>query len=142
LDGGGNPIFGTLPDLGFLEGLRGADKNYFVSVGYGMQGTLPPFFQDDYLRYKGDVRMLELKSMLTGKGDASVKFSNNPGINGGTCYGDSGGPTFYKDTNMVVSVTSFGWAKNNNCVGNDFNYRMDTQDALDFVEGVLAEYGE
>jgi hypothetical protein len=142
LDGGGNPIFGTLPDLGFLEGLRGADKNYFVSVGYGMQGTLPPFFQDDYLRYKGDVRMLELKSMLTGKGVASVKFSNNPGINGGTCYGDSGGPTFYKDTNMVVSVTSFGWAKNNNCVGNDFNYRMDTQDALDFVEGVLAEYGE
>ena len=142
LDGDGNPVFGTLPELGFLEGLKGKDKNSFLSVGYGMQGTLPPFLQDDYLRYKGDVRMLEFNSFLNGKGYASVKFSNNPGTGGGTCYGDSGGPTFYKDTNMIVAVTSFGWAKNGNCVGNDFSYRTDTQNAIDFIQGVLAEYGD
>lgn len=141
-DGNGNVVFGVLPELGFLEGLRGNAKNHFVSVGYGMQGTLPPFLQDDYVRYRGDVRMLELNSMLAGKGLASVKFSNNPGIGGGTCYGDSGGPTFYADTNMVVAVTSFGWAKNQNCVGNDFSYRTDTTDAQDFLEDVLEEYGE
>jgi len=142
MDANGNPIFGTLPELGFLEGLRGKDKNYFMSVGYGVQGTLPPFAQDDWVRYKGDVRMLEFNSMINGKGYASVKFSNNPGIGGGTCYGDSGGPTFYKDTTLVVSVTSFGWAKNGNCVGNDFNYRTDTRDAIDFIQSVLEEYGD
>ena len=141
VDGNGNVVFGTLPPLGFLEGLKGRDKNSFLSVGYGMQGTLPPFLQDDYLRYKGDVRMLELTSFISGKGYASVKFSNNPGTGGGTCYGDSGGPTFYKDTTMIVAVTSFGWAKNGNCVGNDFSYRTDTKDAVQFIQGVLAEYG-
>jgi len=39
-------------------------------------------------------------------------------------------------------VTSFGWAKNGNCVGNDFSYRTDTQNAIDFIQGVLAEYGD
>jgi len=126
--------YGTLPEEGFLETLKGKDKQHFTSVGYGLQGTLYPFFQNDYYRFKGDVRLLELNSYLTGGGDASVKFSNNPGIGGGTCYGDSGGPTFYKDTNLIVSVTSFGWAKNGNCIGNDFNYRTDTEDALEFLE--------
>ena len=141
VDGNGNVVFGTLPPLGFLEGLKGRDKNSFLSVGYGMQGTLPPFLQDDYLRYKGDVRMLELTSFISGKGFASVKFSNNPGTGGGTCYGDSGVQTFYNDTTMIVAVTSFGWAKNGNCVGNDFSYRTDTKDAVKFIQGVLAESG-
>jgi hypothetical protein len=134
--------FGTLPELGFLETLKGKDRQHFVSVGYGLQGTLYPFYQDHYYRYKGTVRLIEIKSALTGGGGASAKFSNNPGVGGGTCYGDSGGPTFYKDTNLVVSVTSFGWAKNGHCVGNDFNYRTDTQDALDFLDDILDTYGD
>ena len=141
LDGDGNPVFGTLPELGFLEGLKGKDKNEFMSVGYGMQGTLPPFYQDDYQKYQGHVRLLELTSIFNAKGVASARFSNNPGIGGGTCYGDSGGPTFFQDTTMVVAVTSYGWAKNGNCVGNDFNYRTDTPDAMDFLNDVLAVYG-
>ncbi|MEX1280697.1 MAG: trypsin-like serine protease, partial [Acidimicrobiia bacterium] len=133
--------FGTIPELGFLEDLRGKDKQDFTSVGYGRQGTLPPFEMNDYERYKGDVRLLEVNSLLSGKGGSSAKFSNNPGIGGCTCYGESGGPTFYQDTNVIVSVTSFGCAKNGNCVGNDFNYRTDIPAAQDFIEDVLAEYG-
>ena len=134
--------FGEIPPLGFLENLVGKDKQTFRAVGYGRQGTLPPTSMNDYERYKGTVRLLETTSYLSGSGDASAKFSNNPGIGGGTCFGDSGGPTFYKDTNMVVAVTSFGWAKNSNCVGNDFNYRTDIPAAQDFLEDILAEYGE
>jgi hypothetical protein len=131
-----------LPDLGFLETLKGRDKNYFRAVGYGQQGTLRPFEMNVYERYKGVVRLLELNSYITAKGASSVKFSNNPGIGGGTCYGDSGGPTFFKDTDIVVAVTSFGWAKNGNCVGNDFNFRTDIPAALDFLAEVLDQYAD
>jgi hypothetical protein len=133
--------FATIPELGFLENLNGQDKQDFLSVGYGQQGTLPPFEMNDYERYKGNVRLLEVNSYLSGQGSQSARFSNNPGVGGGTCYGDSGGPTFYKNTNIIVSVTSFGWAKNGNCVGNDFNFRTDVPAAQDFIYGVLAQYG-
>ncbi|MGE0624864.1 MAG: trypsin-like serine protease [Pseudomonadales bacterium] len=139
-DASGNPVFGTLPDLGFLETLRGRDKQDFTAVGYGQQGTLPPFAQNDYEKYKGSIRLLEAKSYLVNKGDSSARFSNNPGIGGGTCYGDSGGPTFYKDTEIVVAVTSFGWAKNGNCVGNDFNFRTDIMPSLNFLQDILNAY--
>jgi hypothetical protein len=133
-------VFGELPDIGFLETLKGKDKNVFTSVGYGMQGTIMPFYQNDWVRYKGTVRLLEVKSMLSGKGYASAKFSNNPGVGGGTCYGDSGGPTFYKNTNITVSITSFGWAKNGHCLGNDFNYRTDIPDVQDWLFTEFAAY--
>lgn len=136
------PDVAELPEVGFLETLRGRDKNYFRAVGYGQQGTLPPTDQNDYEKYKGTIRLLELNSYLSGKGMASVKFSNNPGIGGGTCYGDSGGPTFYKDTQIVVAVTSFGWAKNGNCIGNDFNYRTDIPASRDWLDDILETYGD
>lgn len=135
--------FATLPPEGFLENLRGRDKQRFEVVGYGQQGTLPPTAMNDYEKYKGNVRLLEVNSFLSGQGEASAKFSNNPGVSGGggTCYGDSGGPTFYKDSNLIVAVTSFGWAKNGNCIGNDFNYRTDIPDAIDFIDSVMSQYG-
>lgn len=46
------------------------------------------------------------------------------------------------DTNLLVSVTSFGWAKNGHCVGNDFNFRTDIPAAHTFISDVLEEYGE
>jgi secreted trypsin-like serine protease len=131
--------FGEIPEVGFLETLRGRDRHDFTSVGYGVQNTLRPFAMSEYVRYKGSVRLLEVKSYLTG-GSQSAKFSNNPGIGGGTCYGDSGGPTFFKNTNVIVSVTSFGWAKDGNCIGNDFNFRTDVPAAQDFLDDVLEQH--
>jgi hypothetical protein len=127
--------YGALPEPDFLAGLKAQEKSGFVSVGYGMQSNLPSSYQDDYMRYKGTVRLLEVKSFLTAKGDASVRFSNNPGIGGGTCFGDSGGPTFFKDSNIVVSVTSFGIT--GHCIGMDFNYRTDIPDSLDFINAYM-----
>jgi hypothetical protein len=135
-------LTGTLPTAGFLETLKGADKQYFRVVGYGQQGTLPPTFQNDYEKYKGPVRLLELNSKLSGSGMSSVKFSNNPGVGGGTCCGDSDGPVFYQDTQTVVAVTSFGWAKNGNCIGNSFFYRTDIAASQEFLEEVLEIYGD
>ena len=71
-----------------------------------------------------------MNSTWTG-GGTTAKYSNNPGTGGGTCYGDSGGPIFYGDTNIVVSVVSWGQTP---CIGVDFNFRTDIPTAQDFVK--------
>ncbi|MDO8864206.1 trypsin-like serine protease [Haliea sp. E1-2-M8] len=145
--------YAEIPEVGFLAGLKGKDKQSFTTVGYGLQAFLggpvqlqdppvdaPVFYSADYVKQKGDVKLIELNSQFSGYGLSSARFSNNPGIGGGSCYGDSGGPTFFKDTNILVAVTSFGIAKNSYCMGNDFNYRTDTQEAAGFIEDMLKKY--
>jgi secreted trypsin-like serine protease len=51
---------------------------------------------------------------------------------GGTCFGDSGGPHFWNDTLILVSVTSWGDA---NCRSNDQTQRTDIASVLDWLEG-------
>ena len=57
----------------------------------------------------------------------------------GTCFGDSGGPIFAGDTNVVLAVNS--WVKNWSCGGQGFPYRVDTADVQAWMESVLAPLG-
>jgi secreted trypsin-like serine protease len=50
---------------------------------------------------------------------------------GGTCFGDSGGPTFAARTNTVVAVTSYGFSSQ--CGGVGGVYRIATDLALDWL---------
>ncbi len=65
----------------------------------------------------------------------SVMFSHAQN-DGGTCFGDSGGPTFDDTTpaieaqNIIVAVTSFGMNFNCNAGG---SYRIDQPDDLAFL---------
>ena len=52
--------------------------------------------------------------------------------NGGTCYGDSGGPHFLGD--VVVAVTVTGDAP---CKATDKSYRVDTSEAHEFLAPYL-----
>ncbi len=63
-----------------------------------------------------------------------MQTSNSPGIGGGTCFGDSGGPLFYggSRSNTIVGVTSFGFTTDL-CAGTDFAYRTDQQAIIDWV---------
>jgi Secreted trypsin-like serine protease len=124
--------YGELPSLNFLDTIRGAAENHFTVVGYGMQGEIRPFLSDIWARYVGDVKLIELKS--TSDGGQSAKYTNNPGTGGGTCFGDSGGPIFYSDTNVVVSIVSFGVTP---CIGVDYNFRTDIPTAQGFVDSFL-----
>ena len=75
--------------------------------------------------------IIELNSATNVAGD-KVKYTMNPGRGfGGTCFGDSGGPQFYQNTNIMVSVTSFG--VNAKCKGVGYSQAIDTQDALEFI---------
>ena len=120
--------YGALPPEQFLRSIRKARDNVFTVVGYGMQGFIKPFREDIYERYQGQVRLLELNS--TFNAGMSAKFSNNPGIGGGSCFGDSGGPILYGASNMVVAVVSWGITP---CIGVDYQFRVDTPLALDFL---------
>jgi secreted trypsin-like serine protease len=127
--------YAQLPTENFLQSLTKGKKRkdaYFTVVGYGLQGVLNPFYSDDYARYQGKVRLIELNSTFAG--GSSAKFTNNPGQgngSGGSCFGDSGGPVFYQDTNIVTAVVSWGITP---CIGVDYQFRMDTATALDFVQ--------
>ncbi len=128
--------FGTLPTLQFLDGIRKGNTgdNSFTVVGYGMQGYIKPFESDLWARYKGQTRLVELKSTFDGA-EMSAKYSNNPGkTSGGSCYGDSGGPIFYKNSSMIVSIVSWSITP---CIGVEYNFRTDTPVALDFLEEQL-----
>jgi hypothetical protein len=124
--------YGALPPLNFLETIRRSADNVFTVVGYGMQGYIQPFNSDKYERYQGRVKLLELRS--TSDAGMSAKFSNSPGTGGGSCYGDSGGPVFYATSNMVVSVVSWGRTP---CIGVDYQFRVDTTIAQDFIRQYL-----
>jgi secreted trypsin-like serine protease len=131
------PIYGQLPAEGFLESfVKGQNRRAsFTVVGYGLQGYVNPFYQSDYARYQGRVSLVELNSTFTG--GASAKFTNSPGKgngSGGSCFGDSGGPVFYEDTNIITAVVSWGITP---CIGVDYQFRMDTATALEFVSNYL-----
>lgn len=127
--------YGSLPPEGFLQTLttrRSQTENVFTLVGYGMQGVIRPFASDIWERYQGTVQLVELNS--TNTGGQSAKFTSNPGIGGGSCYGDSGGPIFYSNSNMITAVVSWGITP---CIGNSYEFRIDTAVALDFVRPYL-----
>jgi len=125
--------YGQLPSEGFLDTVlaeRGNNTNWFTAVGYGMQGYINPFYSDEYARYNTTARLIELRSTFA-DATGGAKFTNHPGGgNGGTCYGDSGGPVFYQNTNIVTAVVSWGITP---CIGVDYQYRIDTASALEFV---------
>lgn len=140
---GGLGRYGQLPPLGFLDtqlSPRGAIQERRVTVvGYGLQGTLPAFWQADYERYRGTSAIIGFGTSAI-QGSQTVQLTNNPGAgsaSGGTCFGDSGGPAFWIDpetgqeTVVVVAVTSFGIT--GQCAGIDFSFRTDIPAAHDLV---------
>lgn len=127
--------YGALPEQDVLDRLatrRGQQDLTFTAVGYGLQEAFP-----DAASWKENnqrVRMVahpELLQINTGfTGDGSLLLSNNANT-GGTCFGDSGGPNFIGDSNVVAGVTSFGL--NGTCAGTGGVYRVDRADDLSWL---------
>lgn len=129
--------YGTLPaadQLDVMATRRGLQDVTFTAVGYGLQEINPVFIQSDRVRMLSRPHLIQINSPGF-TGDYSLLLSNNHAT-GGTCFGDSGGPNFLGDGNVVAGVTSFGL--NGNCAGTGGVFRMDRQDVLDFVTPFLA----
>lgn len=126
------PTYARLAGVGALDSLatqRGQQDVTFKIVGYGLQGV-KPVYQSDKERYIGWTKVNNLTSAMNG--GWNIQLSSNPGHwSGGLCFGDSGGPVFLGDSNVVVAVNSF--VLNSNCTGNGFSYRVDTAYAQSFI---------
>lgn len=130
----------SLPNAGLLDELKvqhTLNDTLFTAVGYGtVRDTNHTGWQaihDNADRNRADQEFLSLtNAWLTN----SMNLATG---NGGTCYGDSGGPHFIHldgvETDIVVSVTVTG---DMNCKATDKTYRVDTESARSF----LAEFVE
>jgi len=127
--------YGTLPETDYLDRYyanQAKQRALFESVGYGLEDSGPKFSLGGDTRRKVDRQLISFNG-AQGYRDIAVVFSH---AKGGTCFGDSGGPTFdistpdIEEQNLIVAVTSFG--NNYNCnVGG--SYRIDQPDDVAFL---------
>lgn len=133
----------TLPAVGYLDDLQeqgllrqGSDGADFVAAGYG--GILewpPPVVMDS----EGIRRVAVSEFSNLRKNWLRVSQNQAPGNqNGGTCWGDSGGPNFWVEpdgSEVLVAVTTGG---DPNCVEFHISQRTDTPSVAAFIAEVMA----
>jgi len=129
----------SLPTAALLDQLKDShilNNTRFTAVGYGtIRVTNRTGFQgilDNLDRNRAEQGFNSLtKAWLT------LPMNVSTG-NGGTCYGDSGGPHFIhldgEETTIVASVTVTGDAP---CKATDKTYRMDTESARSFLSNFV-----
>ena len=129
----------TLPAAGLLDQLNarnGLKDAVFTAVGYGLQnrstGGGQPFFQD-----LNPVPRLYAFSSFSALDPAYLRLSQNSSTgNGGTCYGDSGGPNFLSvdGARILAAITITG---DTVCRATNVDYRLDTASARQFLSGYV-----
>lgn len=131
------PTCGLLDQLVAQNGLKTAK---FTSVGYGLQNRVVgggvPYFQD----INPIPRMYAVSSFNSLNG-GYLRLSQNPATgNGGTCFGDSGGPNFLtlNGQQILVAITITG---DSVCRSTNVGYRLDTDSARQFFQYVMTTYG-
>jgi hypothetical protein len=121
----------ALPKAGSLSNLSSSQT--LTSVGYGAYEVTNSPGGHQYLY--NDVRGVATGT-LNATNASWLRISMNPATgNGGTCYGDSGGPNFLGTSNIVAATTITGDAV---CRSTNVDYRLDTSSARSFLAGYLA----
>ena len=116
-----------LPTAGSLSTLSSKTQR-FTSVGYGAyEVTNGPGGH----RFLYDDRRMVATGELNAINKTWLRISMNPSTgNGGTCYGDSGGPNFVGSTDVIAAITITGDAV---CRSTNVVYRLDTTSARTFL---------
>ena len=115
-----------LPAAGSLSALPHGTT--FTSVGYGAQSVTSGAGGKTF--HYADVRYVTTGT-LNSVTPSWLRISGNPALgNGNTCYGDSGGPNFLGDTDIVAGTTITG---DTPCRSTNVDYRLDTSSARSFL---------
>jgi len=125
--------FAVLPSPGFVDALP--MKSEVTIVGYGTQtqtrGIPPHEWQLDGNRYFAPTQLFQSNDVFKAE---FIKLSANPSQGkGGICFGDSGGPDLVG--NIIVGVNAF--VVTLQCTGVTYSSRVDTPDALAFINSFL-----
>jgi len=133
-----------LASVGYLDQLKengalvqGQSQASFTVVGYGAHLSWPPpeVAPGQGERYFTDA----LYQSLTSKW---LHYNQNPVVGkGGICFGDSGGTTFWTDSDgrrILVGVNS--WVGAVNCNANGYSYRVDLPEISSFIQTILNQY--
>jgi hypothetical protein len=128
-----------LPAAGQLDAMnvnRGLDDQRFTAAGYGAMGWFKPQEPVE----GGKVWYSDFQRRVSSPGfralnENRIHLSQNPSLElSGTCYGDSGGPNFIGDTNVIAGTTMTG---DHVCRSTNIIYRLDTPTARSFLENFL-----
>ena len=118
------PVAASLGDLPKGQAL--------TSVGYGAYQVVKAQSAGGHTYLYDDIRMVSTAT-LNATTPTWLRISGNPSTgNGGTCYGDSGGPNFLGASTTVASTTITGDAT---CRATNVTYRLDTESARSFLSG-------
>jgi secreted trypsin-like serine protease len=123
-----------LPTAGQFDTLQQTAKDQqFTAVGYGGEEPIPIPGSGVVIGFL-DTRQVAISS-LNAVTKAWLHLSQNPATgDGGTCYGDSGGPNFLgagaNETNVIAGLTITGDAI---CRATNVIYRLDTAVARAFL---------
>jgi hypothetical protein len=133
----------TLPACGLLDQLsarNGLKNAVFNGVGYGVQNRVVgggvPFFQD-----VNPIPRMYSFSSFNALNRGYIRLSQNPSTgNGGTCFGDSGGPDFMtlSGQRILAAITITG---DSVCRSTNVDYRLDTVSAQGFLAYVNGAFG-
>src|SRR4051795_111100 len=124
-----------LPSAGSLGSLSSSQQ--FTSAGYGAQAVNNGPGGKTYTYT--DVRFYSVGT-LNSITPSWLRISQNASHgDGGTCYGDSGGPNFLgagsSETNILAATTITG---DTACRSTNVDYRLDTPSARSFLAGYVA----
>src|SRR5215218_9551521 len=105
------PEYGQLAEAGFLDSLSSREFKdaTFTVAGYGLTKTNPAQTVSFRSRLMAVTQAANLNRSSNTAG-FNLQLSSAPGGGrGGTCFGDSGGPTFYGgfSSNVIVGVNSW-----------------------------------
>jgi len=126
----------SLPSAGLFDRMAAnhtLNGTHFTAVGYGVHEPTPgggpmtfPFTNDRW-RSVSDFNALNSVWLRLSQNSANG--------NGGTCYGDSGGPNFLgagaNETSMIAAITITG---DYFCFSTNVDYRLDTPQARAFLQ--------
>ncbi len=137
------PAYGQLPSLGLVDTLPNGST--VDIVGYGVQHFGKPDPCDPncqktpdafFTRFSGTANLSAANDTIS---SSFIKISGNTSQGkAATCYGDSGGPNFLGGTNILVAETSFG--VNPFCGGVGYDYRLDTAQALGWINSAIRQF--
>lgn len=130
----------VLPQAGLLDDLaakNGLGSSIYTPVGYGLQNRVVgggvPYFQD-----QNPIPRMYTFSSFNALNNTFLRLSQNPSTgNGGTCFGDSGGPNFL-DVNGVRTLVAITITGDSVCRSTNVDYRTDTASARNFLSAFVA----